>query len=155
MQSGLIWLFAVFLPIATETWMFICGFPRDLKCVIPCMNIFHYSLWNCGITSTGAVALAEALKENNSLEELEYVANTLIDSKWIHCRHSVGRDCLMYLRVTIIDGEKIGHRRVLIYSTDVLKGKCPMCVTRVCSCDTHLQISRSSINLTCVACVVA
>jgi len=48
----------------------------------------------------------------------------------------------MYLRVTIIDGEKIGHRRVLIYSTDVLKGKCPMHVMRVCSCGTRLQISR-------------
>jgi len=45
------------------------------------MNIFHYSLRECGITSTGAIALAEALKENNSLEELKYVANTLIDSK--------------------------------------------------------------------------
>ena len=38
----------------------------------------------------------------------------------------------MYLRVTIIDMEKIGHRRVLIYSTDVLKGKRPTRVTRVC-----------------------
>ena len=44
------------------------------------MNIFHYSLSACGITSTGAIALAEALKENNSLEELKYVANILIDS---------------------------------------------------------------------------
>ena len=44
------------------------------------MNIFHYSLSTRGITSTGAVALAEALKENNSLEKLEYVANILIDS---------------------------------------------------------------------------
>ena len=49
----------------------------------------------------------------------------------------------MYLRVTIIDGEKIGHRRVLIYSTDVLNGKRPIRVTRVCSCGTHLQISHS------------
>jgi len=44
------------------------------------MNIFHYSLSNCGVTSTGAVTLAETLKENNSLEKLKYVANTLIDS---------------------------------------------------------------------------
>jgi len=47
----------------------------------------------------------------------------------------------MYLRVTIIDDEKIGHRRVLIYSTGVLKCKCPMRVTRVCSRGTRLQIS--------------
>ena len=114
-------------------------FSWDLKCVIPCMNIFHYRLWNCGITSTGAVALAEALKANNSLEGLKYVANTLIDSNWMHCRHSVGRGCLVYLRVTITDVDKIGHRRVLIYSTDVLKGKHPTCVTRVCSCGTRLQ----------------
>ena len=40
----------------------------------------------------------------------------------------------MYLRVTIIiDVEKIGYRRVLIYSTDFLKGKRSTCVTRVCS----------------------
>ena len=51
----------------------------------------------------------------------------------------------MYLRVTITDVDKIGHRRlVLIYSTDVLKGKHPMCVTSVCSCGTHLQISHST-----------
>jgi len=48
-------------------------------CIIPCMTIFHCSLWNCGITSTGAIALAEALQENNSLEDLEYVAYILIE----------------------------------------------------------------------------
>ena len=47
-------------------------------CITPCLTIFHCSLWDCGITSTGAIALAEGLQENNSLEYLEYVANTLI-----------------------------------------------------------------------------
>ena len=44
------------------------------------MTIFHCSLYNCGITSTGAIALAERLQENNSLEYLKYVANTLIET---------------------------------------------------------------------------
>ena len=93
-------------------------FSWDLKCVIPCMNIFHYSLKECGITSTGAIALAGALRENHSLEELKYVANPLI-LNWMHCRHSVGRGCLTYLKVTIFNGKKIlqiGHRRVICLS---------------------------------------
>jgi len=32
------------------------------------------------VTSTGAEALGEALHENNSLEELEYVTNTFTDT---------------------------------------------------------------------------
>ena len=43
------------------------------------MTIFHCSLYNCEITSTGAIALAEVLQENHSLEVLRYVANTLIE----------------------------------------------------------------------------
>jgi len=43
------------------------------------MTVFHCSLYNCAITSTGATALAEGLQENHSLEDLEYVANTLIE----------------------------------------------------------------------------
>ena len=157
-RSDAVWIYLTVysLPSHSNRNMIVhLWFSRDLKCVIPCMNIFHYSLWQCGITYTGAITLAEALKENTSLEELMYVANPLIDSNWMHCRHSVGRGCLSYLRVTITDVDKIGHRRVLIYSTDVLKGKRPMRVTRVCSHGTLLQISHSSINLTCVACVVA
>jgi len=42
------------------------------------MTIFHCRLFSCKITSTGAIALAEGLQENNSLEYLKYVANTLI-----------------------------------------------------------------------------
>ena len=31
----------------------------------------------CYVTTTGAIALGKGLQENNSLEELEYVTNTL------------------------------------------------------------------------------
>ena len=56
-----------------------------MKCVIACINISHCSLYHCSVTSTGAIALGEGLQDNNSLEELEYVTNTLIDA--IHCRY--------------------------------------------------------------------
>ena len=59
----------------------------------------------------------------------------------------------MYLRVTIIDGEKIGCRRVLNYSTDVLKGNRPIRVTRICSCGTY-TLADLALE-TCVARVVA
>ena len=51
-----------------------------MKCVIPCINIPHCSLYNCGVSSTGAIALGKGLQENNSLEKLEYVTNTLIET---------------------------------------------------------------------------
>jgi len=51
-----------------------------MKCVIPCINISHCSLYDCGVSSTGAIALGKGLQENNSLEELEYVTNTLIET---------------------------------------------------------------------------
>ena len=38
----------------------------------------HCSLYNCLVTSTGAIALGKGLQENSSLEELKYVTNTLI-----------------------------------------------------------------------------
>ena len=51
-----------------------------MKCVIPCINISHCSLQVCGVSSTGAIALGKGLQENNSLEELEYVTSTLIET---------------------------------------------------------------------------
>ena len=33
--------------------------------------IFHCSLYHSGLTSTGAIALAKALQQNKSLEELK------------------------------------------------------------------------------------
>jgi len=50
-----------------------------MKCVIPCVNISHLSLYECDVSSTGAIALGKGLQENNSLEELQYVTNTLIE----------------------------------------------------------------------------
>jgi len=41
------------------------------------MTIFHCSLWGCGITSTGAITLAEGLQENHSLEDLELQHNQI------------------------------------------------------------------------------
>ena len=65
-------------------FVLFCGGPG--KCVIACINISHFRLYDCSVTSTGAIALGEGLQENNSLEKLEYVTNALIDG--IHCRYS-------------------------------------------------------------------
>ena len=40
---------------------------------ILCINVSHYSLKQCGVMSTGTIALARALEVNKSLEELMYV----------------------------------------------------------------------------------
>ena len=58
------------------------------------MTISHYSLYDCGITSTGAITLAEALQENHSLEDLMYVANTLIENLNEYTVGTVGQGCL-------------------------------------------------------------
>jgi len=40
---------------------------------ILCINISHCSICQCDVTSSGAVALGEALKKSKTLEVLEYV----------------------------------------------------------------------------------
>jgi len=58
------------------------------------MTIFHCRLYYCGITSTGAIALAEALQENHSLEDLTYVANTWMEILTEYTVGTVGQGCL-------------------------------------------------------------
>jgi len=38
-----------------------------------CINISHCSIRSCHVTSSGAVALGEALKKSKTLKVLEYV----------------------------------------------------------------------------------
>jgi len=40
---------------------------------ILCINISHCSIWSCHVTSSGAIALGEALKKSKTLEVLKYV----------------------------------------------------------------------------------
>ena len=43
------------------------------KSVTVCMHNFHYSVYYNSLTSIGAIALARALQQNKSLEELKWV----------------------------------------------------------------------------------
>jgi len=58
------------------------------------MTVSHYSLQGCGITSPGAITVAEALQENHSLEDLMYVANTLIEILSEYTVDTVGKGFL-------------------------------------------------------------
>ena len=49
--------------------LFHCNIAEQVKFFI--IVIFHCSLYHSGLTSTGAVALAKALQQNKSLEELK------------------------------------------------------------------------------------
>ena len=42
---------------------------------ILCINISHCSICRCHMTSSGAIALGEALKNTKTLEVLEYVVD--------------------------------------------------------------------------------
>ena len=42
--------------------------------------ISHYSLYHNNLTDIGAIALANALQQNKSLEKLKYVGGRLIDA---------------------------------------------------------------------------
>ena len=48
---------------------------RSLWCVIS-----HYSLYHNNLSDSGAIALANALQQNKSLEKLKYVGGRLIDA---------------------------------------------------------------------------
>ena len=56
---------------------------------ILCINVSHYSLKQCGVMSTGTIALARALEVNKSLEELMYVTEGY--------SNTVGSNCLVWL----------------------------------------------------------
>ena len=67
--SGLLSQGGVINAIATETWHL---FNVDLTQVCMLLLIIsHFSLRNTGVTDTGAISLARALKHNKSLEELK------------------------------------------------------------------------------------
>ena len=49
------------------------GEDQLIECSVLCINFSHYSLEGCDLTSSGALALGEALKKSKTLEILEYV----------------------------------------------------------------------------------
>ena len=53
--------------------------------ILLCINIYHCSLYNCEVTSTGAIALGKGLQENTTLEILQYVTNTLSFARNLIC----------------------------------------------------------------------
>ena len=67
-------------PIDQPPYLVLYGLscsPKSIpeKSVTVCMYHLHYSVYHNSLTSTGAIALAKALQQNKSLEELKWVAN--------------------------------------------------------------------------------
>ena len=119
MQSGLIWLIAVFLPIATETWMLI---PENWSVSYPVWSFLTAALSGVVFLRLEPKLWVKHCRQTSHWKNWSML-QALIDSNWMHCRHSVGRGCLAYLKVTIIDDKKIlqiGHRKVLIYPSNLI-----------------------------------